>query len=162
MVKLSNLSVITHATQSPGSEKVTQTEEAELVCWNHLSGLGFVAEGVRLPLPSALSTAQLETSPSRTHVARPAELYPSGCENQEGRGDQAGPVAYRQEVWRSEPERTQLWSSTMCSVLCFCLHSCYLLCSILATLILEHQTCLPTCLCHSLPRVPTLLHLGNS
>lgn len=90
------------------------------------------------------STAQLETSPSRTPVARPAELYRSGCEKQEGRGDQAEPAAYRQEVWRSEPERTQLWSPTVCSVFCFCLHSCYLLCSILATLILEHQACLRT------------------
>lgn len=54
MVILSNLSVITHASQCPGSEpKVIQTEEAELACRNHLSGLGFVAEGVRPPLPSA-------------------------------------------------------------------------------------------------------------
>ena len=54
MVILSNLSVIAHASQCPGSEpKVTQTEEAELACWNHLPGLGFVAEGVRLPLLSA-------------------------------------------------------------------------------------------------------------
>lgn len=38
---------------SRSEPKVSQTEEAELACWNHLSGLGFVAEGVRLPLPSA-------------------------------------------------------------------------------------------------------------
>lgn len=71
-----------------GLNKVPQTEETELGCWNHLPGLGFVAEGVRLPLPSAQhSTAQLETSPSRTHVSRPAALYQSSCEKQESRGD---------------------------------------------------------------------------
>lgn len=78
--------------------------------------------------------------------------------------DQVGPVAYRKEVWYSEPDGTLLWLLTMYSILCFWHHSCSSLCPIVATLTLRAPG-LPifsTCPYHSLPRGPTLLHLANS